>query len=36
MQTAQVVASFGGGIIASTLPPPEEIPATVNSQMRKH
>lgn len=31
MQTGQVVASFGGGVIATVLPPPEELPATVRS-----
>lgn len=35
MQTAQVVASFGGGIIASVLNPPEGIPATVEAKMGK-
>lgn len=32
MQCAQVIASFGGGILASVLVPPEEIPANVQSK----
>ncbi|MBA7492193.1 hypothetical protein ES702_02742 [subsurface metagenome] len=31
MQVAQVIAQFGGGILASVLPPPEDIPATVQA-----
>lgn len=33
MQTAQVVAQLGGGIMADVLDPPEDIPATVQSKM---
>lgn len=35
MQTAQVIAQFGGGILASVLPPAEDIPATVQGKMGK-
>lgn len=33
MQCAQIVAEFGGGILASVLNPPEDIPATVQAKM---
>lgn len=32
MQIAQVIAQFGGGILASVLPPAEDIPATVQGK----
>lgn len=35
MQTGQVIVQFGGGILASVLPPPEDLPATVESKMGK-
>lgn len=33
MQTGQVIAQFGGGVLASVLPPAEDIPATVEGKM---
>ncbi|KAK4936825.1 hypothetical protein LTR66_015287, partial [Elasticomyces elasticus] len=33
MQTAQVIAQFGGGMMPVVLNPPEDIPATVRSAM---
>jgi NADPH:quinone reductase-like Zn-dependent oxidoreductase len=33
LNVATIVAQFGGGTIAATLPPPEEIPANVDSKM---
>jgi len=33
MQSAQVIAQLGGGILANVLNPPEDIPATVQSKM---
>lgn len=33
MQCAQVIAQFGGGILASVLDPPEDIPASVQGKM---
>lgn len=35
MQSAQVIAQLGGGILANVLNPPEDIPATVQSKMGK-
>lgn len=35
MQTAQVIAQFGGGVLASVLPPAEDVPATVQGKMGK-
>lgn len=35
MQCVQVVAQFGGGILASTLFPPKDLPATVEAAMGK-
>ena len=35
MQVAQVLAQLGGGFFANTLPPPEDIPATVTGKMSK-
>lgn len=33
MQCAQIITSFGGGILADVLTPPEDIPANVNGGM---
>jgi len=35
MQCAQVIAEFGGGILVSTLSPPEDIPASVQGKSGK-
>ncbi|KAK5952498.1 hypothetical protein OHC33_006542 [Knufia fluminis] len=32
MQAAQVVVQFGGGILSSVLPPPEDVPASVQAK----
>ena len=35
MQSGQVIAQLGGGILANVLPPPEDLPATVKSRQGK-
>ena len=35
MQTAQILAELAGGFFASSLPPPEDIAATVKSKQGK-